>query len=136
MTTSIISKVLAVLALIAISLINQSSADCCNPKYVLTHVCLGTPHEEEIPLHGMLGRTDTNDYWIRNIVDTRRPKCVTRFCDDGDAVSGFYCGVGSCNLFGCACKGGCRKNNGHSIEEMKKNWLNKKALVIQAKHAA
>lgn len=134
--TFITSKVIAVLALIAISLINQTSAECCYPKYVLTHVCLGTPYEDEIPLHGMLGRTDTNDYWIRNTVDTRRPKCVSRFCGDGEAMPGFYCGVGNCNALGCACKGGCRKDSELSIKEMKKIWLNRHGLGSQAKHSA
>lgn len=135
MATFIISKVIAALALIAIPFINQTSAECCLSDYVLLHVCLGIPYEEEIPLHGMLGHTDTDNYWIRNRKDTRRPKCVTRFCDDGEAMAGFFCGVG-CNGFGCACKGGCRKNSGLSTEEMKKNWLNRYGLGGQAKHYA
>lgn len=30
-------------------------------------------------------------------------------CKDGSRPGGMYCGYGSCNVFGCACDGGCRK---------------------------
>lgn len=127
---------IAALALISISWINQSSADCCYPKNAVTHVCLGTPQEEEIKLDGILGPLDTRVYWIRNYEDKLRPKCLTRFCNDGGVVYGLHCGVGKCNALGCSCEGGCRKNKGVSLDDMKKNWLNEKGLVIQVEHAA
>lgn len=72
------------MTLVAISLINQTNAECC-PKYVMNHVCLGTPYEEDIPLDSTLPATDNNVYWIRNEADERRPKCMTRFCANGSA---------------------------------------------------
>lgn len=33
---------------------------------------------------------------------------VSKFCLDGSYPSGFYCGVGSCNIFGYNCDGGCK----------------------------
>ena len=32
-------------------------------------------------------------------------------CGDCSEVESFYCGVGSCNVFGCNCDGGCRKGD-------------------------
>lgn len=36
--------------------------------------------------------------------------CEWSFCRDGEALtpSSHYCGVGSCNIFGCNCDNGCR----------------------------
>lgn len=31
------------------------------------------------------------------------------FCWDGTQRGKGYCGVGKCNIFGCKCKGGCRR---------------------------
>lgn len=36
--------------------------------------------------------------------------CREQMCRDGTRAYGF-CGVGSCNAFGCDCDGGCRTNN-------------------------
>jgi len=45
-------------------------------------------------------------------------KCVDTFkcyCADG-TIGTPYCGYEACNFFGCACKGGCRKASGRSLE--------------------
>lgn len=34
--------------------------------------------------------------------------CQKTICKDGTVTRG-YCGVGTCNLFGCNCDGGCRR---------------------------
>ncbi|KAH8284072.1 hypothetical protein KR054_009346 [Drosophila jambulina] len=34
--------------------------------------------------------------------------CHVKICADGKAPTGTYCGWGKCNIFGCACNGGCR----------------------------
>lgn len=39
-------------------------------------------------------------------------KCTTQVCGDGLAHEGLYCGIGSCNIFGCRCKGGCFGDKG------------------------
>lgn len=41
----------------------------------------------------------------------------TDLCPDGSTVLGYYCGHGYCNMFGCSCEGGCRKNSKGSDEE-------------------
>ncbi|KAH8312137.1 hypothetical protein KR044_009521, partial [Drosophila immigrans] len=33
--------------------------------------------------------------------------CTITICADGRPQVGTYCGRGSCNAFGCACKNGC-----------------------------
>ncbi|KAH8275804.1 hypothetical protein KR026_012649 [Drosophila bipectinata] len=33
--------------------------------------------------------------------------CSVTICNNGQALVGKWCGRGSCNIFGCACKGGC-----------------------------
>jgi len=35
------------------------------------------------------------------------PYILLNICDDGRHVIDHYCGVGSCNVFGCYCDGGC-----------------------------
>lgn len=43
-----------------------------------------------------------------------------RICPDGTVMTFFdeYCGIGSCNMMGCNCNGGCRSNSkGNSREE-------------------
>lgn len=131
MASFTISKLITILALVAIPLINQTSAECCPAKHAIAHVCLGTPYEDDIPDE----RSVTDGYWIRNNADGRRPKCVSRFCDDGEATPDLYCGVGNCNESGCDCEGGCRKSNGNSLEDMEKSWRLNKGLTIQAKHS-
>lgn len=37
--------------------------------------------------------------------------CEAEICGDGEVVSGTYCGVGGCNIFGCNCDGGCKRGN-------------------------
>lgn len=61
---------------------NQSNAECCDNKISLVPNC-------QI-IHG----------------------CWAYICPDGTPLSGNdnFCGVGSCNIFGCDCDGGCRKN--------------------------
>lgn len=54
------------------------------------------------------------------------PYCQIRLCGDGKPPSGglipTYCGVGSCNIFGCDCNGGCIP--GDALESL--SQLNKK----------
>lgn len=38
---------------------------------------------------------------------TRSNQCVVRICGNGLKTRSFYCGIGSCNLFGCNCDNGC-----------------------------
>ncbi|KAH8359785.1 hypothetical protein KR093_008868, partial [Drosophila rubida] len=37
--------------------------------------------------------------------------CTITICADGRAQVGTFCGRGSCNIFGCACKNGCISGN-------------------------
>lgn len=45
--------------------------------------------------------------------------CKIKVCGDGKAViKGTFCGKGSCNMFGCNCKGGCIQ--GDAVESFMK----------------
>lgn len=37
----------------------------------------------------------------------KKPSCQITICANGRARVGSYCGRGSCNIFGCACRNGC-----------------------------
>ncbi|KAH8248160.1 hypothetical protein KR038_003655, partial [Drosophila bunnanda] len=37
--------------------------------------------------------------------------CKIKICASGEALVGSWCGRGSCNWFGCACKNGCVSGN-------------------------
>ncbi|XP_043476358.1 protein Diedel-like isoform X3 [Leptopilina heterotoma] len=43
----------------------------------------------------------------------QRGDCLTFACGDGKSLKGkdSYCGIGSCNIFGCNCDGGCIPGN-------------------------
>lgn len=67
--------------LIIIATVNQTKADCCNRELYLRHNCVGK--------------------W-----------CYSYICPDGTLIYHTRnCGVGSCNIFGCNCDGGCRRNS-------------------------
>lgn len=75
-----------------------------------------------------------SEFWVRNEADVKRLKCISRFCKDGSyAHKYYYCGVGKCNMFGCACQGGCRQNTGLSYQEMGKIWREEHGLSFKAK---
>lgn len=37
--------------------------------------------------------------------------CQIYICADGKPLMYYYCGNGSCDIFGCVCEGGCRTGN-------------------------
>ncbi|XP_043063317.1 uncharacterized protein LOC108101629 [Drosophila ficusphila] len=55
--------------------------------------------------------------------------CTITVCGNGEALVGTYCGRGPCNIFGCACKGGClhgqygesflQRNRRHNVKLMR-----------------
>ncbi|KAH8315489.1 hypothetical protein KR074_006953 [Drosophila pseudoananassae] len=55
-------------------------------------------------------------------VGGRRTKdgCSITICGNGRALVGTFCGRGSCNIFGCACKGGCLGGD-YAIDFIKNN---------------
>lgn len=75
-------------------LVNQIEAECCSKEQFVRHNCIG--------------------YW-----------CYSYICPDGTLLYGrVHCGVGSCNMFGCACEGGCRRNSkGFDKEEAQRLFL-------------
>lgn len=70
--------------LVAMKNLDPVSADCCSPIKI-EYFCMDPP-------------------FLRN-------NCNVKICKDGLPVSGFYCGLKSCNIFGCNCEGGCRTNS-------------------------
>lgn len=136
-TMSSIVKVITALVLIAVLSIDKTESVCCKElAYVLHHVCLGTAAEDEIPLHWFWDHFlfKKIKYWMRSEKDAKQPKCVSPFCEDGLEPNGRLCGVGDCNIFGCDCKGGCRKNNGTSYKDLAKNWREQHGLLVKKEH--
>lgn len=133
---SLIPKVIIALTLIVVLSIDKTESVCCDLAYVSFHVCLGISTEDDIPLHWFWDHLSykNNKYWMRSETDKKRPKCVSNFCDDGSIAKGYHCGIGDCNIFGCNCKGGCRKNNGTSHEEIGRVWREKHGLLVKAEH--
>lgn len=133
---SSIAKAFAALALIAVFSIDKTESKCCDVAYMSHHVCLGLAAEKHLPIHLIWDfPIDKNfPYWMRSESDEKRPKCMSFFCEDGSDATKYTCGVGKCNIFGCACKGGCRKSNGLSHQENGKLWREKHGLLVRGKH--
>lgn len=53
-----------------------------------------------------------------------------RICPDGSVMGFFdeYCGYGSCNIFGCACVGGCRVNSKGNDKNEARELYNKRRV--------
>lgn len=116
--------------------VNQINAECCIADFLIHHVCAGIPHEREMPFHKYLGVIDENLYWIRDSSDIYKPKCESLFCGDGYKMesSDFYCGVGDCNVFGCNCDGGCRKNGNITEETLTNAFTTAFGFTEKAEH--
>lgn len=86
-------KVFKFVAIISLILtMNKANAECCKSSFI-EHDCSGVPGESRNPLS--------------IIYDI----CKSTICLDGHPRVGFFCGRGSCNIFGCNCDGGCLNNN-------------------------
>ncbi|EDX02796.1 protein Diedel [Drosophila yakuba] len=67
----------------------------------------------------------TMGYGSCGMVNAKSTKngCEVTICPDGRALVGTFCGVGSCNLFGCHCRGGCLSGNfGESFVERNRKY--------------
>ncbi|XP_034486565.1 protein Diedel [Drosophila innubila] len=51
---------------------------------------------------------DNDDCSSYNAEKQSKGVCKAVVCGDGTKITGRYCGIGSCNIFGCRCDGGCR----------------------------
>ncbi|XP_041970969.1 uncharacterized protein LOC121727298 [Aricia agestis] len=65
------------------------------------------------------------------LTDAITGRCTVTLCGDGHKPKGTYCGVGSCNIFGCNCDGGCIPGN--AVEEFKKRYGNDVRFIHQYK---
>ncbi|XP_060649754.1 protein Diedel-like [Drosophila nasuta] len=83
-------KLIAIVLLIACSLayISIAEADCCRASLTLSYNVIGGYCADAGGHSGTKG-------------------CTITVCADGRPQVGTFCGRGSCNIFGCACKGGC-----------------------------
>ncbi|KAH8260002.1 hypothetical protein KR026_009681, partial [Drosophila bipectinata] len=79
-------------AVCLVSFLGGSSAVCCTDKMVLNFVV---------------------DHHNCESLEAKRVDhlCEVTVCGDGSLLVGTYCGRGSCNIFGCNCKDGCRKGD-------------------------
>lgn len=132
----VFAKVFTVLISIVVLSIDETGASCCGIAYISYHVCLGTPQEQDIRNHIVwdFPRDANILYWIRSEADIKRPKCISYFCADGSYTDKFRCGVGKCNIFGCGCKGGCRKSKGKGYQELGRIWREDHGLLMKSKH--
>lgn len=134
MAKNSISKLVAVLALIVATTIDQTNAVCCQVQEVVIHSCQGYENEMPMPLHKVFQFIDCNEYWVKGEHEVGRPKCSTQLCADGGEVTHFFCGVGDCNIVGCNCDGGCRPSNGTSIDVLKKAWIEERGFKFEREH--
>lgn len=77
-----IPTLICVVLLGAIATLNGINADCCS-SFTVHYICLLPSYEI----------------------------CTASICYDGTKVYGYYCGYGPCNVIGCNCAGGCRRNS-------------------------
>ncbi|EDX18339.1 protein Diedel [Drosophila simulans] len=87
-----------------VSCFGESGADCCWTKAKLLFT-MGK---------GSCGMVNAK---------TTKYGCEATVCADGRVLKGSYCGVGSCNIFGCFCRGGCLAGNyGESFVEINNKY--------------
>lgn len=133
----VLVNTLGMIILIAMSLVNHLSIDCCKIENIIHHTCIGLESEVNLPGHRLWGLAYNTEYWIRDDEDKSADKCISRFCSDFYSMktSDFYCGVGKCNTFGCNCNDGCRKNNSDSdFQKFERLFALEHGFVKKAKH--
>ncbi|XP_034126941.1 protein Diedel-like [Drosophila guanche] len=97
-----------------LALASEVSADCCRASLTITYTVDGGQACGSVGGHG------------------KSDSCTITICADGRAQVGTFCGRGSCNIFGCACKNGCltgdylnsfiNNNKGHNIKVLGQRW--------------
>ncbi|XP_016976952.1 protein Diedel [Drosophila rhopaloa] len=80
------------IAILWLALFDGSNAECCNVVGKLEFIVIG----------GTCGQVNAKK---------TRNGCSLTICANGMPLVGTFCGVGSCNVFGCWCRGGCHKGN-------------------------
>ena len=121
-----VSNTIVVSILIAISVVNQTTAIlCCNDEaYTIYHKCIDSPNESKWVF--------SFDYaYIKHDSDIQQSLCKTLFCSDGTEMDG-DCGYNCIRPTGCAC-GSCRTNNGTSYKDMEKAWVIEHGFPIKCK---
>lgn len=133
---TLLVNTLAILILFAMSLESRLSTDCCKTENLIHHVCVGLESEVRLPGHKFWALTSDTEYWIRNHGDKTAEKCISRFCNDLYSMthSDFYCGQEKCNLFGCNCNGGCRKNNDSDFQTFEHAFAKEHGFVKKSRH--
>lgn len=105
--------------------LNQVNALCCTDDIVVYFAC--SFFDNPVPnsfIYGWWG----NGKWA----------CRTKICKDGSTFSTFRnCGIGSCDMFGCNCEGGCKTNsegNGTGATDKALNLFRKKYKINEIAH--
>lgn len=135
MYKSVISRLFAISALLAVSFVGESNAVICESAQRIFHVCVGEPHEvswgstRDDPVGHPAIRRDL--YWIRDDNDLTAPKCYTNLCKAGP-LSSIHCGI-NCTSPSQGCDY-CIEGDGTSQEQVVKNWMAKYGLVKQHIH--
>lgn len=104
-TSSVISLIFFVLIFI-FSLMKPSQAVCCEKAGYVIHTC---------PIY---------------------QRCTQHICMDGSNVPAHnYCGHGSCDIFGCNCDGGCRKNSLGTFDEAARLFEKREGVFVLFKYS-
>ncbi|KAH8418140.1 hypothetical protein KR222_010770 [Zaprionus bogoriensis] len=77
----------------ALAYLNAVQAECCRASLTMSYTINGGNCADAG------GRGSGGD------------RCTITICADGRAQVGTFCGRRSCNIFGCACGGGCLSGN-------------------------
>lgn len=96
MAKTFISLAIVITALLAVLAVSESNAICCNFDKRVVKECTGAPYEEELSM-------------VINAFISKK-LCATELCSDSKPTRDGHCGVGDCNIFNCACAGGCRQS--------------------------
>lgn len=121
--------------LFILSFASMATSDCCDDTIIWYSVNEGYKCEDA----GGIGKSTASDKMdvmgIYKKLDSRKPACITEVCNDALEHKGWYCGVGSCNIFSCNCDGGCwGGKNGDPLANFMKRYPNviRKASVHSA----
>lgn len=90
--------------------IHKTNAICCAAPFVVSHFCRDVPGEKA-----------NNSY---------DGICDSKICMDGKPISGYFCGKGACNMFGCNCDDGCLTNYLNTKEEAVRLFVNKYYVIM------
>lgn len=98
-------KLCFVLVIATLSLVpHMSHAECCSSLQVFFR-------SRDKDCEEFTGAR--NAFYVHKVTITNQNsrRCTMHVCNDGEPITGSFCGRGPCNIFGCNCEGGCIEGN-------------------------